>query len=384
MDRVEILKIFQDALAKPLNHHLEQYISDGGKCIGHYCSLIPGEILTAAGIMPYRIRGGSDNTSLADVYLGSKCCTFVKHTVNLALEGEFDFLNGIISMNSCDMIRRSYTVLEQKKKFPFSFFMSVPKSFEGTLVVDWYRGELERLVQAIEEHFSVKIGQEDLLGAIKLHNQTRQNLIKLNELRKTQNPSISGQEALTISIAAQVMPLNVFNKLLEQFLEGLDIRTPNQYKSRFIVSGGELDEPDFIKIIEDQGGLVIYDDTCFGSRYYQNLISEEGDPLENIAARYLYKVPCARFLNSFSPRYENLMDVAKNYQADGIIFQRLTFCVANGGHMQMLTHVAKTDETAVPVLFLDREYLASGSGQIKTRVQAFIESVEANKRRKWS
>lgn len=191
MNKAEILGVFRDVVEKPLNSYLERWISGGGKCVGYYCTLIPGEIFTAAGIVPYRIRGGgSKGTSLADVYLSSQVCTFVRHTVNLALEGEFAFLNGIVGMNGCDQARRGYDVWVRKTKVPFHVFLSVPRT-EAESLFGWYKEELERLIKAVEDHFSVRIGSQELLEAIKLHNTIRKNLIKLNDLRKEQNPSIS-------------------------------------------------------------------------------------------------------------------------------------------------------------------------------------------------
>ena len=84
-----------------------------------------------------------------------------------------------------------------------------------------------------------------------------------------------------------------------------------------------MDEPEFVKIIEDQGGLVVYEDTCFGARYYEEPVSEEEDPLNSIANRYFYRIPCARMGNSFDRRYENLEKIYREFKAEGIISQIL-------------------------------------------------------------
>ena len=255
MEKAEIMRTLRSAIEKPLNAYLEKWLSEGGKCIGYYCSLIPVEIFTAAGMMPYRIRGmGSTNTALAEVYVGSKWCSFVKHSLNLGLEGELDFLSGIVSMNSCESVRKAYEVWEAKTGIPFKAFMSVPRSQDESLL-GWYRQEIERVIREMEVHFSITIGSGELSKAIKLHNAVRRNLIKLNGLRRGELPSVSGEEALTISVAAHVMPLKDFNPLIEQFLEKLTPHQgPRQSRARLILSGGELDEPEFVKIIEDQGG----------------------------------------------------------------------------------------------------------------------------------
>ena len=108
---------------------------------------------------------------------------------------------------------------------------------------------------------------------------------------------MSGAEVTAVTIAAHVMPLKDFNDLLDGLLKVVEgEHGSNRYRVRLIVSGGEMDEPEFVKAIEDQGGLVVYEDTCFGARYYEEPVSREGDPLTRIAERYFYRLPCARII----------------------------------------------------------------------------------------
>jgi benzoyl-CoA reductase subunit C len=378
MNKEEIMRVFQDALDKPLNSHLEQWIAGGGKVVGHYCSLVPGEIFTAAGIAPYRVRGGgSEETTLADVYLSSHLCTFVRHTVNLTLEDRFDFLSGIVATNGCDQARRAYDVWEKKTEVPFRMILSIPRT-PKEYNIGWFIEELQRLMAAMEDYFSVKTGPQDLLDAIRLHNRVRKNLGRLHDLRKRTNPPITGAEATAVTIAAHVMPLKEYNTLLEKLIRTLENHQGvGQYRVRLMVTGGEMDEPEFIKAIEAQGGLVVYEDTCFGARYYEEPVSEEGDPLTRIAERYFYRLPCARMEDSFPPRYENLLKMVDDLKAEGLIVQRLNHCLLNAGHSFLFNLKAKAGE--IPTLFIEREYLGRGYGQISTRVQAFIERIESMK-----
>ena len=379
MQKDDIIQVFEHALEKPLNPQMEEWISSGGKVIGHYCSLVPGEIFSAANIAPYRIRGGgSEDTAIADVYLSSHLCTFVRHTANLALAGHFDFLSGIVATNGCDQARRAYDVWEKKTSLPFRRILSVPR-VQGNHNIDWFIEELENLISALEAHFDVTIGPEQLLGAIMLHNRIRQNLTRLHALRKKPNPPITGSQATAATIAAHVMPLETYNTLLETLLQALesDTQENGNYRARLIVSGGEMDEPDFVAAVEKQGGIVVYEDTCFGARYYEQPVEEDGDPLTRIAERYFYRLPCARMEDNFNRRYANLKNVRADYQADGFIVQRLNHCLLNAGHAFIFNRQAKSDKT--PTLIIDREYLAQGYGQISTRVQAFIEHIEAGR-----
>jgi len=378
MNKSDILSAFQQALKKPLNSFMEQWISGGGKVIGHYCSLIPQEIFTAADIASYRIRvAGSESTDLADTYVSSQVCTFVRHMLNLALEGQFDFLSGIVAMNGCDQARRAYDIWKRKTGIPFQMIISVPRTPEE-YNIGWYKKELKRLIEAIENHFSVKISMQNLTEAIKLHNDVRRKLAQFNDLRKEPNPVINGYEATTVNIAAQIMPLKNVNDLLDKLLKAVTKeQSHNRYRARLILSGGEMDEPEFVKVIEEQGGLVVYEDMCFGARYYEEPVREEGDPLTRIAERYFYRIPCARMGNGFDKRYENLKMIRKEFNAEGIISQLIVHCILNAGLSFQFKRKVKSDE--IPLLILDRECRMKGYGQIKTRVQAFIESIESKR-----
>jgi bzd-type benzoyl-CoA reductase N subunit len=374
MTKETILQTFREVIASPRNEFLDRWVESGKKVIGCYCSYIPEEFITAAGMLPYRVRGaGSADTSQADVYLSARLCTFVRHGVNLALEGQFDFLDGVILANTCDHVRRAFDVWKSKVDVPFKAFLSIPRTFEEH-VFDWYRDEIAALVKNMEEHFSVTVTDAALRDAVALHNTTRRLLDRLAELRKGPHPPITGTDALTVSVAAHLMPKEEFNPLLDKFLDAIEggDGMPS-YRARLILTGGEFDEPAYLRNIEEQGGLVVAEDVCFGIRHFSGLVEEEGDIRDNILKRYLYHVPCARMVGQFPARVEALMNLVKTYDADGVVFTRMKFCDPWASDAHNLQWRLKDEK--VPLLILDREYGVMASGQVKTRVQAFLEKI---------
>ncbi len=374
MEKREILNKFREVIASPRNEYLDRWVGSGRKVVGYYCSYIPEEIITAAGILPYRIRGaGSSDTSRADTYLSARLCTFVRHGVNLALEGKFDFLDGVILANTCDHVRRAADVWNKKIKIPFREFLSIPRTHEEH-VFDWYKGETARLVKNLESHFSVELDEAKLKAAVALHNETRKLLGQLSSLRKAQRPPVTGVDALTVSVAAHLMPKEDFNPMLEHFLSELDgADGPASYRGRLILTGGEFDEPEYLKNIEEQGGLVVAEDVCFGTRSFSGPVREDGDIMDDILSRYLYHIPCARMVGQFPKRVEHLKELVKDFKADGVVFQRMKFCDPWASDAHSLQWRLK--EEKIPLLILDREYGVSAAGQVKTRVQAFLEKM---------
>ena len=139
-----------------------------------------------------------------------------------------------------------------------------------------------------------------------------------------------------------------------------------------MVSGGILDAPEYMDIIEDQGGLVVTDSICFGTRLFWVDTSDEGDPYEAIARYQIQQRPtCPRSYGDQPKRAKFLQDMIKDFRVDGVIGERLLFC--DSWVVEHYMNDQDLKEAGIPFLKLDREYIMSGKGQLRTRVQAFLE-----------
>jgi benzoyl-CoA reductase subunit C len=143
------------------------------------------------------------------------------------------------------------------------------------------------------------------------------------------------------------------------------------------VLGSILDDPAYLRVIEEQGGLVVTDSTCFGSRIMWKDVREEGgDPLHALAQYTVSDRPsCPRTFGDRERRAEFVREMIREFEVDGVIGERLSFCDQWG----FAQYAIKTDfeEDGIPYLLLEREYILSGVGQLRTRVQAFLEALGA-------
>jgi benzoyl-CoA reductase/2-hydroxyglutaryl-CoA dehydratase subunit BcrC/BadD/HgdB len=172
------------------------------------------------------------------------------------------------------------------------------------------------------------------------------------------------------------MPQKLFNELLKEIIDELGTaKGSEEPRARILLMGGELDNPEYVKVIEDQGALVVTDTLCFGSRMLWKDVSEEiDDPLTALAQYYIVDRPtCARVFTEYDSRAAYIQSMIKDFDVDGAIFTRLTFCEMWGFEQFSLNNDFK--EWDIPLLCLDREYTLSGVGQLKTRVQAFLETM---------
>jgi len=359
-----------------MNPALKKEKDKGTKVIGYFCSYGPAEIITAAGMIPFRIRAtGSKGTDLSDAYLSSINCSFCRNALNMALAGEYNFLDGLIVLNNCDHVRRIYDNWRRKVKTPMVQMMSLPKKITPESI-QWYNDELKIVKKAIEDKFNVKITDEKLKEAIKLHNETRRLQRKLYELKKKDNPPITGADTLAAMVAGSAMPLKQYNSMLKELItdlsKGEGVGKP---KARFLLIGGVLDDPEYIKVIESTGGLVVTDVLCYGTKNFRAEIDEKmKDPIAALAKYYIADRPsCPRMFGDQPRRAQLVKDLIKEFKVDGVIGERIVFCDLWAGEIYMLADDLK--EVNVPILKLDREYLMAGAGQVRTRVQAFVESM---------
>jgi benzoyl-CoA reductase/2-hydroxyglutaryl-CoA dehydratase subunit BcrC/BadD/HgdB len=371
---MKMMDIFDEALQTLQNRWMKDWIKQGNKIMGYYCSYIPEELMDALNIMPIRLRPvGVRDTGLADAYMSLLNCTYARCMLNIALEDKLNFLEGIVGYNSCDHVRRMYDNLKWKVKLPFYHFLSVPHHGDEAAIA-WFHKEILNFKSHLEDHFKRKIEDTTLTRAIKDYNKFRTLIQQLYDMRKVEEPVITGEEAMKVNLASVSMRKRQITEYLKKFLEECKDRQGISGRIRLMIAGGQLDNPEYIKIIENLGGLVVTDFNCFGTRYFTGFVKENGDPYMELARRYLLKIPCPRMIDEITghkTRFEHLKRLIKEYSVDGVIFQKIIMCDFHAGENYLFTQ--ELDELGVPTIDLEREYMLSGVGQFKTRVQAFME-----------
>jgi benzoyl-CoA reductase subunit C len=347
---------------------------------GWLCTYVPEEIIHAAGALPIRITGYSKETELGDgnAYLYINTCSFSRSCLQLGLKGEYDFLDGVVGGSTCDGARRLFDLWRNYIGTPFYHVLTVPRKYTQP-AHDLYHSQVKQFKTHLEGFLGIQITDESLCRSIVVYNESRNLLKRLYELRKFDTPPISGAETMEVLNACFRMPKELFNEWLRNLLEELSIRE-NSHKSRarLMVAGSVMNNPEFIESIEDLGGLVVTDELCTSTRYWSDpvVLDRNITPLEAISQRYLNNFPCARMFPS-DERFNRILDLARDFRVDGVISQIIRYCVPYAHDLPLLTERLKGQ--GIPTLALDVEYGTSGSGQIRTRVQAFLEMLEAKR-----
>jgi len=374
MSVLEELTNLSDSLP---NSAINEWKAEGKKVVGFLCTYMPEEILYAADILPVRLRAPNCNeTSLADVYMSHLSCTFMRSCLQFVLEDKFTFLDGLVFTNSCDVVRRLYDNIKENRRSDFHFmhFITVPHKVNEELVA-WYKDEFKEFAENIEKAFEVEITEAKLRQAIDVYNETRHLLRDLYELRKSDSPPISGAETLNVVLAGNSLPKDRYNQMLRELLDELRQRKGIvKYRARLMIAGsGGCDNPDYLGVMEEMGGLVVTDSLCFGSRYFWEPVDAKGDLMLNLARAYLKRPSCPRMVDDVGERGEFVKQMVKDFKVDGVIFQRIRYCDLWGG--QLLYTKKDLREAGIPLLILEREYMMRDVGQVRTRVQAFLETI---------
>jgi len=345
---------------------------EGKRVIGWNCTYVPQEVIYAADALPVMIFGDLESTKLADAYLPNNTCSFARSCFNMALKGDYDYLDGFVASNSCDNRDKMYDLWRYHTKIPYIHFINTPHSNTEKAHRFFYE-EVVGFKKSLERAFGTAISDEALKNAIKVYNENRTLLKKIYELRMRKPPLVSGVEALEITLSGVVSPKEEHNKLLNQFHNEVFKRThPPREGVRLLVSGSMMDNTELLRIVESAGGNVVADDLCIGSRYFWDLIDSDGDPLRAIAERYLGKIP-SPYMLQHEARLENAVEIAKRYDVEGAIIFALKFCDSHLFDAPHLTEELKA--LGLPVLHLEWEHSMSGIAGLKTRIEAFIEMI---------
>jgi len=371
---MELPPIFDEIVASPSNPLVQKALDQGRRAVGYTCSYVPAPILSVPGLMPLRVRApGAATTPLADAYLSGVLCTYTRSVLQFAIEGRYDFLDGWVFAAGCDHLRRLYDNLDYLQAPAFNFIIDVPHK-SGNEAVAWFEEELRRLATALAEHFDVDTGDQALAGAVARHNSHVGRLRAIGAMRRRRHPPISGTAFHSLMVAGTSVPVDLLTGPLEELRDRLDRSEGiDDFRARLMVVGSHMDDPAYLQVIESNGGIVVADRFCVGSIPGLEPYGDGDDPIRSMAEHALRGNRCPRMMEGFDDRVRDIVQAAGDFLVDGIIVQTMKFCDLWGIEAESL--VASLRDHGIPILRVDREYAHSGKGQLKTRIQAFLESM---------
>jgi benzoyl-CoA reductase subunit C len=357
--------------------------SAGKKVIGYLTALGPVEILTAAGVVPIRLKGNvSEAITKGDAFMETIVCPFVRNVFDAALKGKYDFLDGMVLPHQCDSIDRTDDVWSYNLKLPYWHFLNVPHVTDDPSIE--FMGEILRIfIASLEKFTGNKITDGAIAEAVKAHNENRRLMRELYALRKNNPPLITGVEMMKVLVAAMSLPVDESSALIQAVTEEVKSRTPSaSAQKRIMLIGDQIDDVAIVDAIEGAGAWLVTDDLSLGNKMYSTDVDATPDPVQGIAERYLRKLKLPTtfvdtgrtYQENLNARFGHIKQSIADFKVDGAILFIYKFCDPYGFEVPALKSYIESSGT--PVLYLEDEYSTSTLARVKTRIEAFLEMIE--------
>lgn len=355
----------------------------GKKVFATFCVYVPEEIIAATGSASIGLCAGAQYTIPAgEKVLPRNLCPLIKSAMGFKLERicpYFQVSDWVIGETTCDGKKKAWEILND---YIPTYVMELPQKKLVQDIILWEQ-EIREFASFIERETKVQLTQDNLAEGIAKINKKRAALKRLASLRQAKPAPIHGLDVLLINQLAFFDDPERFAHQVNLLCDELEERVARQEgvaapdAPRILITGTPQPIP-FWKIhalIEQAGGVVVGEETCTGERYYRDLTepaAEAGDMLRNIAKRPL-NVNCACFTPN-SGRVEDIIAMTENLQADGVIDFTLQFCQPYG--VESYTVAKELDKRGIPHLKLESDFSEEDQGQLKTRIDAFLEMLK--------
>ncbi len=368
--------------------NLKKVKDDGGKIVGTFCSYVPSELIYAAGAAPVSLCGTSEEPiAAAERELPINLCPLIKSSYGHALTDTcpfFYFSDFIIGETTCDGKKKMFEQLDEIKR---TCVMQLPQNNLDEEGYAFWTHQVEKLKDMLEEFYDVEITEEDLRQAIKDGNQERRNLLEFFELSALDPSPITGLEQYNVNESfgfqydrkAKNEAIKKRTAELREYWEK-NLKGTKDDRPRILVSGCPLGgvKEKVLKTIEDNGAVIVGFDSCSGMRNYMTMIDEDEsrDPLDAIAEKYL-KVNCS-VMSPNPGRLKDIDHLVDYYNVDAVIECTLTAC--HTFNLEASTVEKHVQKKGLPYLHVEADYSQQDTGQIATRIEAFLELAKEMKK----
>ena len=335
MKDLKHLIYFEKLLENADNELVQKAQAEGDICLGYTCYHVPEALLNVGNCFSVRLRAPhTGSIDIATYYMSNYTCEYARALVERGIEGGYQFLDAMIGVDACSMMNRAmehFEILKVNEK-P-SFFVThcdIPyKITDYTL--DSYVDQMRiHVLDKITEVFGVDTSDAAIRAAVAEHNEVCSIISEIGEMRKADNPVITGYEFHVINLVSYTCPKRLILPYLRETLAELKKRKPDKvspFRARVAIVGSEIDAPDLTQLIEGCGALVVSDRFCFGSTPGREVIEikDDEDALRQICLHVMEHSECARYIadEKVLQRRETADRLAKEYKAEGIIYEQM-------------------------------------------------------------
>jgi len=345
------------------------------KIIGSTLTDVPEELIHAAALLPFTILGTNRPIRRASALLPDNSCSLSRSDLELVLTYETDFFDGFVLPQVDDTTQHLSDIW--RRRIPASLFECylIPRQVDRPSSRQWLLDETYRLQESLESFTGKEVSEDSLQKSIHLYNRNRSILRRIYDLKRRDRSLIGNRAFFELIKSSMFLPKEMHNRCLEELLPQMDgKRPPKEDKClKFVVAGVVWEPPAVMTILDELGINVVADDLCTGTRYIANDVPTDGRAVESLVERHFHKGPFSPIHDQGNRVLENLLELVQRYKADGILYLHLKFFESQDYDLPDLKQAI--EEEGVPMYVLDTEYQTTHLTQMKTRIQAFAESL---------
>jgi benzoyl-CoA reductase subunit C len=366
----KVLKKFEEITSTGYRNIVSHFPKDDIP-MGFFCPYVPEELIHAAGGFPFRLMGTPTEISHARAHLPPNCCHLVKSSLESLLLGELNFLKGIIFSHTCDAMQGLSDIWALQKPIPLQFNLMMPSRLDSELSNEFFKAEIERFKNFLDSNLG-KITPQRLKASIQLFNRIREKLQEMYTRRPKWHVQISGCNFAQIIRAGYLMDRVRYLQLLHELLNALPEKeeAPGGLVPVYLTGNMTHSEP-YSSLIEEAGAIVVQDDLCSGTRFLRLMVPEDADPIEGLTHRYFTSFLCPTKHKGAHAHIETLSKEVQKSGAKGVIFLFYKYCETHFFDYPDLKQVLESK--GIPTLLLEVENPSYSIGQLKIRIQAFVE-----------
>jgi benzoyl-CoA reductase/2-hydroxyglutaryl-CoA dehydratase subunit BcrC/BadD/HgdB len=359
---------------------LQEARKQGRKVVGTFCVFVPEEIILAAnGVCVGLCAGAEIGQEAAEQVLPRNTCALIKSFMGFKLARLCPFFEScdlVVGETTCDGKKKAYEILDQMAPL---YVMEVPQMKEARDRALW-RDEILRFRERIETLTGVPITAERLAASIRLVNDRRRVLQRLNSLRKAVPTPVSGRDALLVNqISFYDDPVR-FTQKIGEFCDELEERVARKQGvvpeglPRLMLSGCPMAVPNWKLpfVVESSGAVIVGEESCIGTRNTRDLVAEDGrtldEMIDRIVDRYM-KIDCACFTPN-TDRMKHIVEMAQDLGVDGVIHYALQFC--HPYTIEAFKAEKALEQAGIPLLKIETDYSMEDVEILKNRVEAFV------------
>ncbi len=305
----------------------------GRHVIGYMPIYVPREIIHAAGMLPLGILGGGDQIEVihGDAYYQSYICRIPRSTIELAIAGHLDFVDGMLFPSICDVIRNLSGRWQLMMGEKYIRYFDVPQNYDDDIGGQYYLAELRELCEGLEQISGRPVTDEALKASIEVYNQNRRLIGELYKFRAAEPWRVPTTESYLLLRAGMVLPVEEHNQLLTDYLAAARAEDrPLRDNCRVVLQGMFCEQPplNLIKSIELSGCHIVGDDFMLVTRWLTEDVPIEGDPLWNLASAFLHHSEnvSAKYEPDEAKKGMYVVDLVRETGGEGVIFASPSFC----------------------------------------------------------